>query len=35
MNLGAAKGGVTDIFIPKWLANSLPAIHVPLLGLAM
>jgi hypothetical protein len=34
MNLGAAKGGATDLFLPKWFARSMPAIHVPLLVLA-
>jgi NAD(P)-dependent dehydrogenase (short-subunit alcohol dehydrogenase family) len=32
--LGAERGSVTDIYLPKWLARSLPAIHVPLIGLA-
>lgn len=30
---GAESGSVTDIFLPRWLAKSLPAIHVPLLAL--
>ena len=33
LNLGAERGGVTDIFLPKWFAHNLPAIHVPLLVL--
>jgi len=33
-NLGAERGGVTDIFLPRWFAHYLPAIHVPLLVLA-
>ena len=28
---GAAHGPVTDIYLPKWLARNLPAIHAPLL----
>lgn len=28
---GAASGSVTDIYLPKWFARNLPAIHVPLL----
>jgi hypothetical protein len=28
--LGAGSGSVTDIYLPRWLAHSLPAIHVPL-----
>ena len=27
------RGGVTDIFLPKWFAHSIPAIHAPLLVL--
>ena len=34
VNLGADRGGVTDIFLPRWFAHNLPAIHVPLLVLA-
>lgn len=34
-NLGAARGGVTDIFLPRWFAHNLPAIHAPLLVLAV
>ena len=33
-NLGAVHGSVTDIYLPKWFAHNLPAIHVPLLLLA-
>ena len=29
--LGAQKGSVTDIYLPRWFARSLPAIHAPLL----
>lgn len=32
-SLGAESGSVTDIYLPRWLAKSLPVIHVPLLGL--
>jgi uncharacterized protein YndB with AHSA1/START domain len=32
--LGAERGSVTDIYLPRWLARNLPAIHVPLIGLA-
>ena len=31
----AERGGVTDIFLPGWFAHNLPAIHAPLLVLAM
>ena len=30
-SLGADEGSVTDIFLPRWFAHSLPAIHVPLI----
>ena len=30
-DLGASRGSVTDIFLPRRLARDLPAIHVPLL----
>jgi hypothetical protein len=30
---GAASGSVTDIYLPKWFARNLPAIHLPLLAL--
>jgi hypothetical protein len=33
-NLGAADGSVTDIWLPRWFARNLPAIHVPLLAAA-
>ena len=33
-SLGAERGSVTDIFLPKWFAHNLPAIHVPLIVLA-
>lgn len=32
--LGAEHGSVTDIYLPQWFARNLPAIHVPLIGLA-
>ncbi len=33
--LGAGSGSVTDIYLPRWLAHNLPAIHVPLVLLAV
>jgi len=33
VKLGAERGGVTDIFLPRWFAHNLPAIHAPLLVL--
>jgi hypothetical protein len=30
-NLGDETGSVTDIYLPRWFARSLPGIHVPLL----
>jgi hypothetical protein len=32
--MGAAHAAVTDIFLPRWFAANLPAIHVPLVALA-
>ncbi len=32
-SMGDDHGSVTDIYLPRWLAKSLPAIHVPLLAL--
>lgn len=32
-SLGAESGSVTDIYLPRRLAHSLPVIHVPLLAL--
>jgi hypothetical protein len=32
--LGAERGSVTDIYLPRWFAHNLPAIHVALLLLA-
>lgn len=32
--LGAERGSVTDIYLPRWFAHNLPAIHVPLILLA-
>jgi hypothetical protein len=34
-NLGDARGSVTDIYLPDFLASNLPLIHVPLLALAL
>ncbi|MEU8635885.1 hypothetical protein AB0C38_27300 [Amycolatopsis sp. NPDC048633] len=34
-SFGADHGSVTDIFLPRWFARNLPAIHVPLLVLAV
>lgn len=33
-SLGAERGSVTDIYLPRWLARNLPAIHVPLVAAA-
>ena len=33
-SLGAESGSVTDIYLPRWFAKNLPAIHVPLIALA-
>jgi hypothetical protein len=30
---GAQSGSVTDIYLPKWFAHNIPAIHTPLLVL--
>jgi hypothetical protein len=30
---GAQSGSVTDIYLPKWFAHNMPAIHTPLLAL--
>ena len=30
---GAESGSVTDIYLPRWFAHNLPAIHTPLLAL--
>jgi len=32
---GAVRASVTDIYLPKWFAHNIPAIHVPLIGLAV
>jgi hypothetical protein len=32
--VGAEHGSVTDIYLPRWFARNLPAIHVPLILLA-
>jgi hypothetical protein len=34
-SLGAEHGSVTDIYLPARFARNLPAIHVPLLALAL
>jgi hypothetical protein len=34
-NLGDSTGSVTDIYLPQWLARNLPAIHVPLIAIAI
>jgi hypothetical protein len=31
---GARRGAVADIYLPRWFARNLPAIHVPLIVLA-
>ena len=33
-HLGAQRGSVTDVYLPKWLASNLQAIHAPLIVLA-
>ena len=33
-HLGAERGSVTDIYLPRWFAHNLPAIHVPLIVVA-
>jgi hypothetical protein len=33
-HLGADQASVTDIYLPRWFAHNLPAIHVPLILLA-
>jgi hypothetical protein len=30
---GAQSGSVTDIYLPRWFAHNMPAIHTPLLVL--
>ena len=34
-SFGADNGSVTDIYLPGWFAHYLPAIHVPLIVLAV
>ena len=34
-SLGAESGSVTELYLPKWFANNLPTIHVPLLALVV
>jgi hypothetical protein len=33
--LGDPTGSVTDIYLPKWFAHNLPAIHVPLIVISV
>ncbi len=33
--IGSEHGSVTDIYLPDWFARNLPAIHVPLIALAV
>ena len=33
--VGAERGSVTDIYLPRWFAHNLPTIHVPLIVLAV
>ncbi len=33
-HLGAEQASVTDLYLPRWLARNLPAIHMPLILLA-
>jgi hypothetical protein len=33
-HLGAEQASVTDAYLPRWFADNLPAIHVPLILLA-
>ena len=32
---GAESGSVTDIYLPAWLAQSLPAMHIPIAGVIL
>ena len=34
-SLGAESGSVIELYLPKWFAHNLPAIHVPLLVLVV
>ena len=34
-SLGAEKGSVTDIFLPRWIARNLPILHLPLVVAAL
>lgn len=34
-SFGARSGSVTDVYLPDWFAHRLPAIHVPLVLLAV
>jgi hypothetical protein len=33
--LGGSRAPVTDLYLPKWLAHYLPALHVPLIAAAV
>ena len=32
---GAERGSVTDIYLPRWFAHNLPAVHLPLIALTV
>ena len=34
-SIGTGRGSVTDIYLPAWFARNLPALHVPLIVLAV
>lgn len=34
-SLGAERGSATDIYLPAWFAHNLPAIHAPLIVVAV
>jgi hypothetical protein len=34
-DLGASRGSVTDIYLPRWLASNIFPLHVPLLALVL
>jgi hypothetical protein len=34
-SLRVERGSVTDTYLPRWFAHNLPAIHVPLIALAV
>ncbi|WP_210718309.1 hypothetical protein [Amycolatopsis acididurans] len=33
--VGAEHGAVTDMYLPRWFAHTLPALHAPLLALVI